>query len=117
MNLRSILRNLLDADPEILTYLKIQAHFYTLWGYLTLEALHRPPAVDLAPRYAQFLAGVVVQLSPEAVTRPPNNVQSGEISYAMNTRGANTDLKPRLARHHALSTALHGANAQIDEDQ
>ena len=42
--------------------------------------------------------------------------QRAVISYALNARGASTDLSPRKIRHDALVTAMHGAEAVGHED-
>jgi hypothetical protein len=119
-NTKEYLRVLLEIDSELLSYLKIQSHFYTLWGYLTLEASRRPSPAELAPIYGQFLARVVTRLAlpvSESASANPAANQLAEISYAINTRGANTDFTPRQARHNALVAALHGAEVQVDEGQ
>jgi hypothetical protein len=110
-------------NPDILEFFKIQSHFYTLWGYLTAEKARRLPAADFAPRYLKFLsdvAGLIEQLRGDediSTYSAEAAEQRAIISYALNARGASTDLTPRQTRHDALVTVMHGAEAVRHEDR
>ena len=110
------------ATPGLLEFFKIQSHFYTLWGYLTTEKARLLPPDQFAPRYLKFLsdvAGLIEQLRGDedlSTYSAEAAEQRAVISYALNARGASTDLSPRKIRHDALVTAMHGAEAVGHED-
>lgn len=114
---------LTTLKPELIEFFKIQSHFYTLWGYLTVEKARRLSASDFAPRYFTFLsevAGLIESL--RAVDNPSGNEAAqpelrAVVSYALNARGASTDLTPRQARHNALVAIMHGGEAVGHEDR
>jgi hypothetical protein len=111
------------AIPGLLEFFKIQSHFYTLWGYLTTEKARLLPPEEFAPLYLKFLsdvAGLIEQLrGDEDLSAYSADLaeQRAVISYALNARGASTDLSPRKARHDALVAATHGAEAVGHEDR
>lgn len=115
------IRELLEIDSDLLTYLKIQNHLYTLWGYLTLEAGRRLTPEELVPPFRQFLDGVKARLADPllAVTKAEaeDADQLAEMRYALNFRGASTDLPARRSRQDALVVALHGTEKSVDEGQ
>lgn len=110
--------------PELLEFFKHQGHFYTLWGYLTVEKGRRLEPADFAQRYLQFLSDVT-GLIPELRGNEGASTASEEttaerraiLSYALNARGASTDLTPRRTRHDALVTVMHGAEATGHENR
>jgi hypothetical protein len=108
--------------PDLVDFFKNQGHFYTLWGYLTIERTRRPVPAEFAARYLKFLMAVtdiIGQLrSDEELPIPSDDTPEGRaiFSYALNARGASTDLSPRQTRHAALVTAMHGAGASGHEN-
>ena len=111
--------DLAASNPELIDYFKNQGHFYTLWGYLTTEEARRLAPTDFATRYAAFLSsvhGIIGQLKGVGddelgipLSDSPND--RAIFTYALNARGASTDFAPRQARHEALITVMHGAEA------
>ncbi|WP_346294338.1 DUF262 domain-containing protein [Sphaerothrix gracilis] len=120
---KSYVRSLFELDKGVSDYFKVQGHFYTLWAYLTLEKNRLLSVDEMLPRYKTFLGDVsqvvdrfqgddVPQIQDE-----PEVYQRAVLSYAINIRGASTDLAPRLARHHDLVAVLHGQEPANNEDQ
>lgn len=115
---KAYVRALLALEPELMDFIKVQNHFYTLWGYLIIESSRLLPVEEFAPKYKAFLNDVMTQMNLVS-TQPqsaPTNYELAVIKYANNTRGASTDLTPRLERHSALVTVLHSAEAVADEN-
>jgi Protein of unknown function DUF262 len=110
-------------NADILDFFKIQSHFYTLWGYLTVEKTRRPTPADFVHRYLKFLSdvgGLIEQLrGDEDISTYSDEAteQRAIVSYALNARGASTDFTPRQTRHTALVTVMHGAEAVGHEDR
>jgi len=110
-------------SPDLIEFFKIQSHFYTLWGYLTVEKTRRLAAKDFAPRYLSFLsevAGLIESLRVDdngTVSATATPEQRAVVSYALNARGASTDLTPRQTRHNALVAIMHGGEASANEDR
>ena len=106
------IRTLLREDPSILDTLKVQSHFYTLWGYLILEASRLPSENVFLTQYKKFLSDVTARIdstseSPSAVDNSATAYQQAVGQYAANTRGASTDNTPRQERHAALVSVIH----------
>lgn len=119
---KAYIRELLEIDGKLIDYLKIQNHLYTLWGYLTLESSSRLPPDVLAPLYRQFLDGVKARLADPLLAATLADDQDpdelgAELRYALNVRGASTDLPARRARHDAIVLTLNGAETLVDEGQ
>ena len=104
-------------QPDVLNYLRIQAHFYTLWAYICLEQTRYPGDECFARSYMQFLnvvGEVLAAPADQAEAIIAGNPQATEIGrqailgYARNVRGASTDLSPRNERYLALCLAIHG---------
>ena len=104
-------------SSELVEFFKNQSHFYTLWGYLTVEKARRLTPAEFVPCYLRFLSAVAAihrQPRGENDLSPPldSGTEQRAISfYALNARGASTDLTPRQARHDALVTFMHVAEA------
>lgn len=117
---KEYIQSLLVADKGLLSYLKVQSHFFSLWAYLILEADRRPEPTAFAPMYKAFLAEVTTELESKGPTpeNPEEAIRRAHVvAYASNTRGASTDLTPRKARHDALVAVMHPAEASADESQ
>ena len=119
--LKSVVREILEACPQSKDFLKVQSHFYTLWGYIALNEDRLAPIDEIAQRYVNFLMDVT-----QAIFEPSEQVPEGSPDaaayqravrdYAANTRGASTDITPRVKRHKGLIIALHGPEAIARED-
>ncbi len=117
---------LLRLQPDLIDYLKVQSHFYTLWAYICLEQERYPGNDKFAARYKGFL-DVVSQLlvsPPEEAEQVIEGEQAAELfgrqailSYARNVRGASTDQRPRDRRYEGLCTAIHGQGDPAREDR
>ena len=110
----------LQVKPQILDYLKIQTHFYSLWGYLTLQGGADFPPADLAPAYLNFMEQVSFEIraAQDPEPRSQGNHEAEDIiarTYAANSRGASTDLGPRRARHTQLGLAFDRARGATNE--
>lgn len=105
---KSLVSAMVSADEGVRDALKVQGHFYSLWGVLTLEAARLPAAEVLAKRYMDFMAGVSQRLATPIEAEAPGDDpwKVAVADYAANIRGASTDTTPRLTRHRALVTAL-----------
>lgn len=106
---KAYIARMLESVPDIKNSLKVQAHFYSLWTYLTLNGPRLVAAEVLAPAYAQFLSDVAVALDDPA-DRPFTSTDIAYAravnGYAADTRGASTDTTPRENRHTAMVDAL-----------
>ena len=119
---KSEIREALTIEPDIAAFLKVQSHFYTLWGYMALEKARLIPVAEFAPKYVQFLTDARARIAaPEAgllvgdaETQDP--YLQAVADYAANTRGASTDLTPRLKRRDSLIIAIHGAEDVAHEN-
>ncbi|TIV38010.1 MAG: DUF262 domain-containing protein [Mesorhizobium sp.] len=113
---KQYLAEMLASTPACRVFMRVQSHFYTLWSYLTLESARRPNAAEFAPLYHTFLTHVTNYM--EHPDNPPNtgnaDYDTAVVDYAADTRGASTDITPRLNRHKALVVAIHGVQA-VDE--
>jgi hypothetical protein len=99
--IKSYISSVLRHKPVVQDFLKVQAHFYSLWGYIHLESDHILPVDEFASRYTAFLQQVSAVLETAE-----GGQQEAVIEYATNTRGASTDLTPRQKRHSALLKAI-----------
>jgi len=110
--LKAIISKLMDSEPDIQKYLKIQSHFYTLWAYLNMTGKRYPGTESFAPRYMAFMEAATAAGKSDdgngaaqpshAQGVPPSAVRD----YAQNILGANTDLVPRKKRLEGLSAAI-----------
>ena len=101
--------DLIGRAPDILQHLRTQSHFYSLWTYTHFT--QRDWDDDSSRTYATFLQAVqdLLAAGPAAADLEVLRLQGVDpqvFDYAMNTRGANTDETPRLARHNALLATL-----------
>jgi hypothetical protein len=96
------------------TYAKGFGHFYTLWALIVL-AKSLPTPKKLAGSYSAFIQKVQKLAAQEDLDLFLRNAKKGEyalaLTYLNNSRGASTDLGPRLERARALMVAL-GVNTQ-----
>lgn len=110
---KGLISAMVGADARVRETLKVQGHFYSLWGVLALEAVRLPTPEVLAKRYTDFMDAVSLRIaSPLDAEAPGDDPWKLAVAdYAANIRGASTDTSPRLTRHRALATALCGPGA------
>ena len=119
---KQYIRQIAEKEPALIETFKVQSHFYTLWSYLIVEKDRRLPIAEFVPRYSRFMTDVGAMIAKarereEIVVEPGASPERRAIaSYALNSRGASTDLTPRKARHDALVLVMHGAAAAAHEN-
>jgi len=94
----------LDHEGDITNYTKQFGHLYSLWALLCSHGEHETPP-DFAARYLDFMR--LVNDVQETAEVPPEGTGDHVWHYAINSRGASTDLFQRRARHDALRSLLH----------
>jgi Protein of unknown function DUF262 len=107
---KSYVRSMADADETVLNYTKQQANMYSLWAFVTTHREQMPGAPLFAQRYVAFMIRVDrlgEQLRAGAIPNSTGNDPA--LAYAVNVRGASTDITPRQARRDALEAELGGA--------
>lgn len=109
---KEFISEMLRNKPELKEYLKVQSHFYSLWAYLSKANTQALDVQEFSSAYLAFLTKVSHYTTNQ-------NIHSGDsasedrtlshevVNYALNSKGATTDLSPRLQRHDALVSALH----------
>lgn len=102
---KSFIKTMLEAQPGLQEFLRVQGHMYTLWGYIVLEADENISPPVFSEKYLQFLRAVTSSASVSDPTDASNYNEAVQ-SYSSNIRGASTDIGPRLARHKALIIAM-----------
>jgi hypothetical protein len=115
---KSYIQEMLQADPACRQFMRVQSHFYTLWSHLTIERARLIPAAEFALLYESFMLQVTAYVENPEI-RPETgdaNYDSAIIDYGTDTRGASTDVTPRLNRHKALVRVIHGVQADTDEN-
>ena len=113
---KSIFESLLELEPDVMNYFKVLAHFYSLWGLLTLQINENFEPEEFAPAYRKFMDKV-----SDAIKMYGNDDDFSETEdtvriYAANSRGASTDLNPRQARHQQLMIALAAVKGITNEN-
>lgn len=111
-----------QLESGLLGFLKIQMHFYSLWGYLLTSPLNRPQASDFGPKYFRFLGDVASYnerpTEPSAADSAERQAyQRAVAEYAANARGASTDIAQRTGRHNAISNLMHAFETAGHEDR
>ena len=128
---KEYVKECINAQKELTAYTKVQMHFYSLWTYLILNPNERLPVIEFVDKYLRFLvdvayynARILVDLvthtenppQPDAATAP-QEYQNAVATYALNARGASTDLAQRTGRHEALVSAMHTPGVAGHESQ
>ena len=125
-NTKNCIAEILNSDKELLRYLRVQSHFYSLWSFLYLERERYPGGSLFAPRYKKFMKAVADAVAaskmrhPDAVrqnNRERSSTEQAIFDYAMGFRGAVTDLGPRMRRHKALTEVMSGHEEFAHEDR
>lgn len=112
-----------SKELTLIETFKVQSHFYTLWSYLIVEKDRRLPIDEFVPRYLQFMTDVSAMIAKARereeieVKANASPEQRAVASYALNSRGASTDMTPRQARHDALVIVMHGAAVPAHENR
>ena len=114
---KAIIERLLELKPETKSYLKVLAHFYSLWGFLTLSINEEFDPDAFAPEYAQFMEKVSEAIKAAGSEEDQDGVEDTVRIYAANSRGASTDLSPRQARHDQLTAAMAGVPGVANENR
>ena len=121
---KASISGLLELEPGLHKYLRVQSHFYTLWSYLVLEHDRFPSDSFFAPRYKNFVEAVAEAVAVsdvrQAATQDEQEATSTPraiLDYASNFRGATTDLTPRMKRHAALTEVMSGHEDIASEDR
>ena len=123
---KASISELLKSEPELQKYLRVQSHFYTLWSYLVLESDRYPDASFFAPRYKDFMKAVadvvaVSDVRPAGAAKQDHQEATSTpraiLDYASNSRGATTDLTPRIKRYAALVEVMSGHEDIASEDR
>ena len=114
---KDIMERLIEQQPDIKNYTKVLAHFYSLWGFLTLQtnADFNPDAFALA--YLEFMNKVTAEIKAAKAEDEQAEVEDTVRIYAANSRGASTDLTPRQARHDQLTRAMVCVPGVVHEDR
>ena len=125
-NTKNRILDLLQREPNLITFFKIQSHFYTLWALLVLSQAPLPDNPIIAERYNDFLVLVSevlanLDMPAERLADLANQSEffpgQAVLTYANNVRGASTDLAQRQRRFEALTTAFNIGETAVHEDQ
>lgn len=113
---KGIISRLVELKPDVKSYLKVLAHFYTLWGFLSLEAGEEFDVDKFAPVYVDFMERVTLAIRDAGGDDFQDSFEDTVRIYATNSRGASTDLTPRQSRHDQLKLAMAGVAGVAHED-
>ena len=97
------LRCVVDDNTNIQKWLTTANNLYTLWALVALHPSDLPDPDKLAKKYASFMNDVTAAEKGNAPDMPTTEQVN---TYIVNSHGANTDLKQRLARLDSLRRAL-----------
>jgi len=111
-----IIEQLVETQPDIKNYLKVLAHFYTLWGFLSLKTNADFDPAAFAPTYLAFMNKVTAAIKAAGGEKEQDALEDTLRIYAANSRGASTDLTPRQSRHDQLTLAMAGVAGVAHED-
>lgn len=97
------------VDGVVSRYAKGSGHFYALWAFVALT-INLPTVSIVVTRYKSFMEKVEHLAKQEDLDAIIGEEAKGEyripLLYLTNSRGASTDLSPRVKRFEALQTAL-----------
>lgn len=113
---KGLLTELLKHQPEISKPIKVLAHFYSLWSFLTLQTNADFDTISFATAYLEFMEKVTATIKATGGEEDENHVEDTVRIYAANSRGASTDLAPRKARHDQLTLAMAGVAGVVHEN-
>lgn len=113
---KAIIKQLVEAQPDVTNHLKVLAHFYTLWGFLSLQTNGDFDPAAFAHKYSDFMNKVTAAIKASAGEVQQHTLEDTVRIYAANSRGASTDLSPRQSRHDQLKLAMAGVAGVVDEN-
>ena len=114
---KGAISQILAHDEYVLGYIKTQGDFFSLWAHLYLENHRGLDVSAFCESYRKFMGSVRSLLNTTDVSVEEEEAMDSNVrEYARHSRGASTDLTPRLARHVALTKALHGSENDSNED-
>ncbi|WP_299939217.1 DUF262 domain-containing protein [uncultured Nitratireductor sp.] len=113
---KGIIEQLVETQPDIKNHLKVLAHFYTLWGFLSLKTNPDFDPAAFAPIYLDFMKKVTAVIKAAGGEEEQDTPEDSVRIYAANSRGASTDLTPRQTRHDQLTLAMAGVAGVVHED-
>jgi len=113
--IRSYISGAINVLPDLKSVYKVQSHFYTLWAYLFLDKNRLLPVEEFANKYNDFINATKV-ISTTSEEEHTSDYGDAITSYAKHSKGASTDLTPRLNRYNALVKAMHGLEALSNEN-
>lgn len=105
---KDIIKQMLNQEGEIKNYIKVLTHFYSLWGFLTLQTNAGFDPNAFAPAYLRFMENVTDAIKAAGGDEELADIEETVRIYAAKSRGASTDLTPRQARHDQLTLAMAG---------
>lgn len=103
---KSVVKRLIELQPGIKIYLKVLAHFYSLWGFLSLQTDDDFDLDAFAQAYLVFMEKVTSAIKLAGSEEVQEEIENTVRIYSANSRGASTDLTPRQARHDQLTLAM-----------
>ena len=110
----------IESHGEVVSKLaRTATNFYSLWCFAALTINYKP-AKEVATLYGSFMETVALIIkaddSDESVVVGGNTALRHQTSYALNARGASTELPQRQARQKALTAFISGIEPS-DENQ
>lgn len=111
-----IIEQLVEAQPDIKNHLKVLAHFYTLWGFLSVQISKEFDVSAFGSEYTSFMDKVTAAIKAAGNNEEQNAIEDTVRIYAANSRGASTDLTPRQSRHDQLTLAMVGVAGIVHEN-
>ena len=108
-NIKNNVYKALDIKNNIINNLRVLANFYSMWTFLVLEKPEHMNEVEFTERYHCFMEKVdnVIERSKDLTFKGEfSETDDNAVKYAINMRGAITDLRPRESRHQAITAYL-----------
>lgn len=113
---KAIIKQIIEAQPDTKNHLKVLAHFYTLWGFLSLQINADFDPAAFASTYLDFMNKVTAAIKAAGGEEDQSALEDTVRIYAANSRGASTDLTPRQSRHDQLTLAMASVAGVVHED-
>lgn len=101
-----------EADGVISRYARSTANLYSLWALIALDRAGLPEPIELARKYAEFMAGVesakemAGEIGDETDVSIAEHLRAAVTKYYRGSVGANTERPQRLARSDALRSIM-----------
>lgn len=104
---KAIITEMAQAEPSLISYVKSQAIFYSLWSAIALSIKKcEGRSATIAKLFVEFMQRVQ-QIKDTQILAQDLNTLTNEISFADNLRGASTDFPQRNNRMTALLNTLN----------